>query len=151
MELRKAINQIRDNYFSPTEPGAFSDIVNSLLHHDRYKAFMCGRFVCLSHCKATMITSVYPNLGSGFFYEFSNISINPLTPNIKEQILLSCPHTFLIKVLGRRCQNTKKIHLEWSYPKFSWPEGLNKHWYYEEKKQWKNYILLIDDTVYSCM
>ena len=27
-------------------------------------------------------------------------SINPLTPNIKDQILLSCPHTFLIKVLG---------------------------------------------------
>ena len=25
----------------------------------------------------------------------------PLIPNIKEQILLSCPHTFLIKVLGR--------------------------------------------------
>ena len=34
-ELRKAINQIRDNHFSPTEPGAFQDIVNSLLHHDR--------------------------------------------------------------------------------------------------------------------
>ena len=28
-------------------------------------------------------------------------SVVPLTPNIKEQILLSCPHTFLIKVLGR--------------------------------------------------
>ncbi|KAK2560885.1 Glycogen phosphorylase [Acropora cervicornis] len=26
MELRKAINQIRDNFFSPTEPGAFQDI-----------------------------------------------------------------------------------------------------------------------------
>ena len=26
---------------------------------------------------------------------------NPFTPNIKEQILLSCPHTLLIKVLGR--------------------------------------------------
>ncbi|KAL9954457.1 hypothetical protein ACROYT_G041998 [Oculina patagonica] len=35
-ELRKAINQIRDNYFSPTEPGTFQDIVNSLLHHDRF-------------------------------------------------------------------------------------------------------------------
>lgn len=34
-ELRKAINQIRDNHFSPTEPGTFQDIVNSLLHHDR--------------------------------------------------------------------------------------------------------------------
>ena len=27
---------------------------------------------------------------------------NPLTLNIKEQIVLSFPHTFLIKVLGRR-------------------------------------------------
>ena len=27
--------------------------------------------------------------------------INPLTSNMKEQVLLSCPHTFLIKVLGR--------------------------------------------------
>ena len=29
------------------------------------------------------------------------VLINPLTPYIKEQILLSCFHTFLIKVLGR--------------------------------------------------
>ena len=47
MELRKAINQIRDNYFSPTEPGAFNDIINSLLYHDRYKACICGQFMCL--------------------------------------------------------------------------------------------------------
>ena len=26
---------------------------------------------------------------------------NPMTPNIREQILLPCPYTFLIKVLGR--------------------------------------------------
>ena len=32
-------------------------------------------------------------LSSGF--------LNPVTPNIKEQVLLSCPHTFLIEVLGR--------------------------------------------------
>ena len=29
------------------------------------------------------------------------ISVNPLTSNIKEQILPSCPVTFLIKVLWR--------------------------------------------------
>ena len=28
-------------------------------------------------------------------------AFNPLTPNIKDQILLSCPHTFLIKLLWR--------------------------------------------------
>ena len=38
-------------------------------------------------------------------------AFNPLTPNIKEQILLSCPHTFLIKVLGRSYQIIKKIEL----------------------------------------
>ena len=26
--------------------------------------------------------------------------VDPLTPNIREQILLSCPHSFPIKVLG---------------------------------------------------
>ena len=36
---------------------------------------------------------------------------NPVTPNIKEEILLSCPHTFLIKVLGRSYQNIKKISI----------------------------------------
>ena len=36
---------------------------------------------------------------------------NPLTPNIKEQILLSCPHTFLVKLLGRSYKDIKKIHL----------------------------------------
>ena len=30
---------------------------------------------------------------------------NPLSPNIKEQILLSCPHSFLIKVLWRSTIN----------------------------------------------
>ena len=29
--------------------------------------------------------------------ENQELSINPLTPNVKEQILLSCPHTFHIK------------------------------------------------------
>ena len=34
-----------------------------------------------------------------------------LAPDIKEQILLSCPHTFLIKVLGRSYKNIKKFTL----------------------------------------
>ena len=34
---------------------------------------------------------------------------NPLTTDIKKQILLSCSHTFLIKVLGRSYENIKKI------------------------------------------
>ena len=55
-ELRKAINQIRDNHFSPTEPGTFQDIVNSLLHHDRWAAPLCGvpEKANLIHVKSTM-------------------------------------------------------------------------------------------------
>ena len=37
--------------------------------------------------------------------------LNPLSPNIKIQILLSCPHTFLIDVEWRSCDNFKRIHL----------------------------------------
>ena len=58
-----------------------------------------------------------------FFFLFYNFGldefgwnfVNPLTPNTKDEILLSCPHTFLIKVLGRSYQNIKKSHLGWSY------------------------------------
>ena len=39
-----------------------------------------------------------PNTGKG---AKGSILKNPLTHDIKEQILLSCPHTFLIKVPGR--------------------------------------------------
>ncbi|KAK3739928.1 hypothetical protein QZH41_015973, partial [Actinostola sp. cb2023] len=35
-ELRKALDQIRDNCFSPREHGVFQDIFNAMLHHDRF-------------------------------------------------------------------------------------------------------------------
>ena len=37
--------------------------------------------------------------------------LNPWRPNIKEQILLSCPKTFLMKLLGRSYSNIKQIAL----------------------------------------
>ena len=45
--------------------------------------------------------SFYPRLGIRTDRRCSSvfISVNPLTSNIKEQILPSCPVTFLIKVL----------------------------------------------------
>ena len=49
----------------------------------------------------------HDRLGLSDFTEFDQhgsswFIFHPLTPNIKEQILLSCPHTFFfIKVLGR--------------------------------------------------
>ncbi|GFQ93215.1 glycogen phosphorylase [Trichonephila clavata] len=38
-ELREAIDQIRDGYFSPKDPNAFKQLVNILLHHDRFFVF----------------------------------------------------------------------------------------------------------------
>ncbi|XP_077138972.1 glycogen phosphorylase, brain form isoform X2 [Ranitomeya variabilis] len=38
-ELREVINQIRDGRFSPREPDLFKDVVNMLMHHDRFKVF----------------------------------------------------------------------------------------------------------------
>ncbi|CAK6447359.1 unnamed protein product [Pipistrellus nathusii] len=38
-ELRQAVDQIRDGFFSPKEPGCFKDIVGMLLYHDRFKVF----------------------------------------------------------------------------------------------------------------
>lgn len=35
-ELRQAVDQIRDGFFSPKEPDCFKDIVNMLLYHDRW-------------------------------------------------------------------------------------------------------------------
>jgi glucan phosphorylase len=35
-ELKKALDQIRDNHFSPREHGVFQDIYNSMLYHDRW-------------------------------------------------------------------------------------------------------------------
>ncbi|XP_030854392.1 glycogen phosphorylase, brain form [Strongylocentrotus purpuratus] len=35
-ELKQAIDQIQGGFFSPNDPGAFHDIVNSLLNHDTY-------------------------------------------------------------------------------------------------------------------
>ncbi|XP_031559914.1 glycogen phosphorylase, muscle form-like [Actinia tenebrosa] len=35
-ELRKALDQIRDNHFSPREHGVFQDIYNSMVYHDRF-------------------------------------------------------------------------------------------------------------------
>ncbi|XP_078505158.1 glycogen phosphorylase, brain form [Lissotriton helveticus] len=38
-ELKQAVDQISIGYFSPKEPDLFKDIVNMLMHHDRFKVF----------------------------------------------------------------------------------------------------------------
>lgn len=36
-ELKKAIDQIHDGFFSPDDPELFHDLTYQLLNHDRYK------------------------------------------------------------------------------------------------------------------
>uniref|UniRef100_A0A4W6E6C2 Alpha-1,4 glucan phosphorylase n=1 Tax=Lates calcarifer TaxID=8187 RepID=A0A4W6E6C2_LATCA len=38
-ELKQAMDQISGGYFSPTQPDLFKDLVNMLMHHDRFKVF----------------------------------------------------------------------------------------------------------------
>ncbi|XP_078145004.1 glycogen phosphorylase, brain form [Centroberyx gerrardi] len=38
-ELKLALDQIQTGFFSPAEPGLFSDLVSMLLNHDRFKVF----------------------------------------------------------------------------------------------------------------
>ncbi|XP_058506952.1 glycogen phosphorylase, brain form [Solea solea] len=38
-ELKLAVDQIQNGFFSPTEPGLFRDLVHMLMNHDRFKVF----------------------------------------------------------------------------------------------------------------
>ncbi|CAI5677557.1 unnamed protein product [Oreochromis niloticus] len=38
-ELKQAVDQIAGGFFSPSQPGLFKDLVNMLMHHDRFKVF----------------------------------------------------------------------------------------------------------------
>uniref|UniRef100_UPI00358E2F32 glycogen phosphorylase, muscle form n=1 Tax=Myxine glutinosa TaxID=7769 RepID=UPI00358E2F32 len=38
-ELKQAIDQLSSGYFSPKDPNLFKDVVNMLMHHDRFKVF----------------------------------------------------------------------------------------------------------------
>uniref|UniRef100_A0A3Q2DNK6 Alpha-1,4 glucan phosphorylase n=1 Tax=Cyprinodon variegatus TaxID=28743 RepID=A0A3Q2DNK6_CYPVA len=38
-ELKQAMDQISGGFFSPDQPGLFKDLVNMLMHHDRFKVF----------------------------------------------------------------------------------------------------------------
>lgn len=38
-ELRQIIEQLSSGFFSPKQPDLFKDIVNMLMHHDRFKVF----------------------------------------------------------------------------------------------------------------
>ncbi|XP_015686362.1 glycogen phosphorylase, muscle form-like, partial [Protobothrops mucrosquamatus] len=38
-ELKQAIDQLSNGFFSPKQPDLFKDIVNMLMYHDRFKVF----------------------------------------------------------------------------------------------------------------
>ena len=55
------------------------------------------------HLHLFLADSVIAQLLSLKSHSFMAPFFKPLTPNIKNRILLSCPHTFFINVLGRSC------------------------------------------------
>ena len=56
-----------------------------------------GKLQSLNTADQTVITRTYCVIPAHLHIA----CVNPLTPNIKEQIILSCPHAFAIKVMGR--------------------------------------------------
>lgn len=49
-DLKQILEQIRNNYFCPHEPGLFNDIYNTLTHHDTY--MLCADFESYIKCQA---------------------------------------------------------------------------------------------------
>ena len=57
------------------------------------------------------ISNMYLKCKNSIKYTKKVFRLKPLTPNIKEQILLSCPNTSLIKVLGRSYKISREFIL----------------------------------------
>uniref|UniRef100_A0A6I8N633 Alpha-1,4 glucan phosphorylase n=1 Tax=Ornithorhynchus anatinus TaxID=9258 RepID=A0A6I8N633_ORNAN len=57
-ELRQVIDQISSGFFSPKEPDCFRDVVNMLMHHDRFKVF--ADFEAYLDCQA-QVDRLYRN------------------------------------------------------------------------------------------
>ena len=68
------------------------------------------RFRCRRRCLSSLITVLLFSM----YYRVVPNHLNPLTPNIKIQILICYPYTFFIEVVGRVCWSINKIHLVWS-------------------------------------
>lgn len=50
-ELKQAVQQISEGFFSPTQPGLFKDLVNMLMHHDRSEV---NRFTHCISCRCEL-------------------------------------------------------------------------------------------------
>uniref|UniRef100_G1S0F1 Alpha-1,4 glucan phosphorylase n=1 Tax=Nomascus leucogenys TaxID=61853 RepID=G1S0F1_NOMLE len=57
-ELKQAVDQISSGFFSPKEPDCFKDIVNMLMHHDRFKVF--ADYEAYMQCQA-QVDQLYRN------------------------------------------------------------------------------------------
>ena len=74
-----------------------------------------------------------PTNSCSFIVRCTIICVNPLSPGIIIQILLTGVRTFHSVQIGRTCEDIKTIHLKWSFPQFSGPLCVIMHWYDEEK------------------
>uniref|UniRef100_A0A8C6S7V6 Alpha-1,4 glucan phosphorylase n=1 Tax=Neogobius melanostomus TaxID=47308 RepID=A0A8C6S7V6_9GOBI len=59
-ELKRAIDQIAGGFFSPKQPDLFKEIVNMLMHHDRFKVF--ADYEAYIKCQETVNTLLRPHL-----------------------------------------------------------------------------------------
>uniref|UniRef100_A0A8C6S8F4 Alpha-1,4 glucan phosphorylase n=1 Tax=Neogobius melanostomus TaxID=47308 RepID=A0A8C6S8F4_9GOBI len=57
-ELKRAIDQIAGGFFSPKQPDLFKEIVNMLMHHDRFKVF--ADYEAYIKCQET-VNTLYKN------------------------------------------------------------------------------------------
>lgn len=56
-ELKQAMDQISEGFFSPSQPDLFKDLVNMLMHHDRLELMLRSQhFVCADPQPSLMST-----------------------------------------------------------------------------------------------
>lgn len=64
-ELKQAMDQISEGFFSPSQPDLFKDLVNMLMHHDRWEPtlrsqhFVCADTQAKPHVHSHAVSSVY--------------------------------------------------------------------------------------------
>ena len=78
-----------------------------------------------------MIMRLFSNRIQQTEYQRFNIQgiLNSLSPNINEQILRSCLHTFLINVFGKNCYKYQENSLWVITSLILMTSGVPKHWY----------------------
>ena len=119
------INRLGVVIFSARHPVIVPQI-NNVLHHESHTR---RGYPCLNYFADLIKVLINPWLEM----KKKSLEINPLSPNIIIQILLTNLHRYYWLLVGRTFSNIKTIHLQWSIPSFSWLVCVIMHWYDEKK------------------